>query len=249
MKERSILILSKGNEVGQRRIAGAEVVQHDAHAEGLQGRENSDGAFVVVDQYSFGDLQLQPVRIKSGFGQDRADQLDKVVLVKLDRREIDRKLQRFGPPRRVAACFTQDPCADRPDQAAFLGERNKDRWRHRTMRRVPPADEGFEADDGAVDTGLRLIMDSKLAARDRSAQVLLQGTAVTQPLVHLGIEKAHPSAAICLGTVQRRIRIGDKRCRVGAIAGKNGDADAGADADAIAVDRELGLKCGAQALG
>ena len=48
--------------------------------------------------------------------------------------------------------------------------------------------------------------------------------------------------------MQRRVGIGDQRRRVAAIARKYGNADAGADADAVPVDRKLRLERGAQAV-
>ena len=62
MKERSILILSNGKllQVAQRRIAGAEIVERDAHADGAKLVQDGERRIVVADQHRFGDLELQP---------------------------------------------------------------------------------------------------------------------------------------------------------------------------------------------
>jgi hypothetical protein len=90
-----------------------------------------------------------------------------VVVPELGGREIDGYLQRRGPRRCFAAGFTQDPFADRNDEAAFLGERNERIRGDPTAARVQPADQRLEADDFASGLRLRLIMHAQLAAIDR----------------------------------------------------------------------------------
>ena len=53
-------------QVGQRRVAGAEVVEHDRHAEVFEAVERVEIVFVLFEQDRFGDLQLQPFGRQAG---------------------------------------------------------------------------------------------------------------------------------------------------------------------------------------
>src|SRR5215471_8780562 len=80
------------------------------------------------------------------------------------------------------------------NEPALLGDRNEGRGRHLAARRMLPARQRLEADDLAVDARLRLVIGDELAALDRAAQILEQRAAFAQPLVHVGLEEASPSA-------------------------------------------------------
>ena len=64
MNERSILILSNGKllQIAQRRVAGAEVVHRDPHAELAQLVQHRERRLVVANEHGFSDLQLEPLR-------------------------------------------------------------------------------------------------------------------------------------------------------------------------------------------
>ena len=121
-----------------------------------------------------------------------------VAVAELHRRKIDADLQRRCPGRRLAAGFAQRPFADLDDHAVLLGERDEGR----SAARAPcfgccQRDQRLEAEDLAVDLGLRLIVQAQLVAGDGRAQIVLQRVALAQAPVHLGIEEAHrmrPSA-------------------------------------------------------
>jgi hypothetical protein len=57
-------------QVGQRRVAGAEVVEGDQEAEFVQFGESPRGAAQVLDQQALGDLQLEALGRDAGLGQD-----------------------------------------------------------------------------------------------------------------------------------------------------------------------------------
>ena len=54
-------------QIGQRRIAAAEIVHRDAHAERLQPAQQREAALEILDQHAFGDFQLQPARGRARF--------------------------------------------------------------------------------------------------------------------------------------------------------------------------------------
>ena len=81
----------------QRGVAGAEVVDADAHAEPAQALQNSDGVLGVLNGNAFDDFQSQRVW-RDVAGGHRIDHLvNEVGLVKLARRDVDAHGQRFGP--------------------------------------------------------------------------------------------------------------------------------------------------------
>ena len=66
---------------------------------------------------------------------------------------------------------------------------------------MPPAHQGFEADELAVDAHLRLIVQHELL-RDAVPQVILERAALAQRRIGIAIEKSHRAAAVDLGAVQ-----------------------------------------------
>ena len=83
-------------QIAERRIAGAEIVEHDARRRARRSRcEDGDVAGVLLQQHRFGDLELQPFRRQAGVGQRVADDhLDQVAAAELHRRQVDRELDR-----------------------------------------------------------------------------------------------------------------------------------------------------------
>ena len=72
-------------------------------------------------------------------------------------------------------------------------------------------------DELAVHLRLRLVMQHELAARQRRTQFELQRAPFVQPRVHRDIEEAGLAATFGLGAIERRVRVGDQRRRVGAV--------------------------------
>ena len=74
----SILSLSSGKalQIAEVGIAGAEIVERDAHAERVQFLDALDHLVGVVDQHAFGDFKHQPRRRDAAFGKRRAHQFD-----------------------------------------------------------------------------------------------------------------------------------------------------------------------------
>ena len=68
-------------QVRQRRIAGAEVVDRDPHAEIMQPEEVAPRAARVVHHRGLGQLEREPGRVGAPFGQQRCDHLGKLLVV------------------------------------------------------------------------------------------------------------------------------------------------------------------------
>jgi hypothetical protein len=127
-------------QVAEARIAGAEIVHRDPHAQRGEPLEQRAHPGLVVEQHRFGDLQLEPLRLEPGHGQRRDRHRDKVAALHLRGRKVDRDLDPVRPACRIAAGLAQHPFADRDDQARFLGDRDELGRQQQPASRVLPAD-------------------------------------------------------------------------------------------------------------
>ena len=170
------LVERKFLQVAQARIAGAEIVERDADAQRAQSFEPLLRLLRVIDQDAFGHFEDDARRRDAGFGHDGADQIDQPAVANLHRRKIDRDRQ-GRPARAVGQRPPQHDLAKLGHQAALLGERNEHRRRIDAAARVVPAQQRFDADDGAAVGGDdRLIMDVESLQRDRRLQFAQQRT-------------------------------------------------------------------------
>ena len=112
-------------QIAERRIAGAEIVEREAHSERLQLGESFVGRFALGQEHAFGDLELEPVGADPGFPEVLGDHGDDRRIVELQRRQVDRDAHMVGPMRGFLQRRPQHPFADLADQAGFLGERHE----------------------------------------------------------------------------------------------------------------------------
>ena len=116
-------------EVAERRVAGAEVVHRDAHAERAQLLQLDDGDLGILDEHRLGDLERQQAAGRGPTPRARRwtsattslcwSCLTREVHAHVQRRRIvSPALHR----RRLPAGFAQNPAADRDDQPGLLGE-------------------------------------------------------------------------------------------------------------------------------
>ena len=94
----------------------------------------------------------------------------------------------------------------------------------------------------------RLIIQFELLRGQCVAQVELERAALLHRLLHLHGEEAMAAAAAVLGGVQRHVGLLQEFVGVDAVVRRHGDADRGADVDAVAVDLERLLQRAGQAL-
>src|SRR5207253_2978904 len=79
----------EAQQVTQRRVASAEIVKADFHAERAQLAQHLARSFGVLNDDSLSDLQLQVLRLKTRLIQYAAHVSGKVRLRELIAREID----------------------------------------------------------------------------------------------------------------------------------------------------------------
>src|SRR5829696_5719787 len=105
-------------EIGQGRVAGAEVVDGQVDAEGPQAAEALQHGLLVGGQDTLGDLQHQLVGVEAGGVQGAGHVLEQVGLLELAHRQVDAE-ERVGLEGEAAlpvagglAGGVQDPAAD-----------------------------------------------------------------------------------------------------------------------------------------
>ena len=157
-------------QVAQARIAGAEIVERDAHPERAQRFEPLQGLLRVFDQNPFGHFENDARRRNAAFGNDGGDKIDELAVADLDRREIDRHGQ-VRPAHAIGQRAPQHEFAELGHQAALLGERDEDRRPDGAAGRMGPAQQRLDPDHGAAGGGDHgLVMDVEAARGERRIQ-------------------------------------------------------------------------------
>ena len=110
------LIQRQSLEVGERRIAGAKIVEGEAYSHCFQSRHLGDDVFHVMHQHTLGQLQLQTLWIGSVVIKNRLDLINKVRQLQLTGAEIhgDSEMSRLrscSPQGQLGAGSLQYPVA------------------------------------------------------------------------------------------------------------------------------------------
>ena len=118
------LVEREGAQIAQARIAGAEIVHRDAHAEAAQLMQHREIGVVLGEQHRFGDLELEPLRRRA---RSRPAPTSPICASERERNCAgDRLTRRRSLSGQLAAsrqASPQHPFADRHDEAGVLGER------------------------------------------------------------------------------------------------------------------------------
>src|SRR6516162_4200211 len=105
-------------QVGERRVAGAEVIDRQSHAECLDAMETLEVGIGVVHGGALGQLDHQVVRLEPGFEQRLRDILYQLAVLQVPARDVDRQTQpgaachRRAPGAEIAAGLLQYPAAE-----------------------------------------------------------------------------------------------------------------------------------------
>ena len=229
-------------QVQQARIAGAEVVDGNGHAQAGQALEHRQAGLGVTHGRRFGHFQRQAGRRHVVPGERAAHRLDQAGMRELQRRDVHGDspvaLARVDPFAHLAAGFVDDPVADRQDQAGLFRRGNEQVRADQAARGVVPAQQRLGADDRA---GRRfifgLVVQHELAALLRQPQVVQQLDLFVRVGVHRRLEEAVAGAAQALGVIHGGVGVGQQRVGVLAVVGIDGDAHAGCHQHFVAVDR------------
>src|SRR5260370_41783764 len=107
-------------QVRQRRVTGPEIVHRDADAKRLELTQRRQRPIEIADQRGFGDLQFEPPRVQPGLNKDSVNQLRKLRIMQLHRRDVHGDSERIRPAAGFRACLSKHPFADLLDRSTFL---------------------------------------------------------------------------------------------------------------------------------
>eukprot|EP01022_Parablepharisma_sp_SALTPOND_P027435 TRINITY_DN665_c0_g3_i1.p1 TRINITY_DN665_c0_g3~~TRINITY_DN665_c0_g3_i1.p1 ORF type:complete len:1952 (-),score=631.07 TRINITY_DN665_c0_g3_i1:246-6101(-) len=229
------LIQRQPLEVGQGGVTGAEIVQRELHAIGLEGEHLLDDVFDIVHQQALGEFQLEAARIGAGPFDGIEHGLDEIGLAQLRRADIDGNAQVFavglvGPGGQLLARGLQHPVAQREDQSGLFGQRDEvARWHHAALR-VLPAHQHFGTSHAAAFDDLWLVVQQQLVAVDGFAQAGLQRGAFQHGGLHGRVEEAQRIAAGFLGFIHGQVGLFHQLIHRGRAAQEDGRTDTGGGA-------------------
>jgi hypothetical protein len=155
-------------DVAERGVAGAEVVDGQADAEGLDLAEQRQALFGLRHQHGFGDFDDELPGFDAAFGKGVLEGVEEAGPFDLRRGDVDRDGQAGVPGAlpggELPAGFADGPVAEFDDQAGFFGDGDEAAGHEQAEAGVAPAHEGFEADDaGVVETSyLRLVVAGRV---------------------------------------------------------------------------------------
>src|SRR5690606_32617082 len=175
----------KARQIGQGRVAGAEIVEREADAELFEARQHMRRLFRIVHDQRFSELQPQAAWLQGGPGYHRTHVAHEVAADQLTAGKIDRDGQRrvadlFLPCSQVLGCLLHGEEAELHDQPAILGHGNEVGWWNHATPRMFPAQQRLEAGDAVVlETHNRLIGERELPPLYGAAQIRFELEAVS----------------------------------------------------------------------
>ena len=200
------LVHGQALEVGQRGVAGAEVVQREGHAHVAAGHHDLGDAGQVAQSAGLQHLQLQVAVLHLGVGgQAGAQALHEIGLLQLARTQVDadRQVQAGGAPGvHLLQGGLHHPLADVERQRVVLDDGQEAAGRQQAAVRVLPADQRFGPDDLArAHVHLGLVVQHELVVEQGVADVLDALVVAAHAAVLLGIEDVAAVLAGQLGLV------------------------------------------------
>ena len=207
-------------QVGQRRIAGAEIVERQAGAELAHPRQHLRRVFRVLHHQALGHLELQRAALDVGAHQHRLHVVDQVVAQQLPARHVDageerrRAAERLLPVGELARGAVEHEQAERDDQAGALGERHEIARRDAAELGMVPAHQRLEAGDGLVlQPHDRLVEHLDLLAAERAAEIRFERREVAAVLAERRPERLDAVAAEPLGVIHAHLGVPDHLLR------------------------------------
>ena len=185
-----------------------------------------------------GHFDLQPLGREADFGELRGEDRIEGRIAELDRRDIHRKAD-ARPIKRIAASSFHHEGADLVDEAALLGNRHEDIRRHEADLGMQPAYQRLDParlHRGGVED--RLIDDREAVLLERLAQLVGKAHALGARGVDRRVVEGDAVAAELLGEIHRDVGAAQQFLGADRLVVGQRDADAGADLDEAAVERD-----------
>ena len=204
----------KALQIGQRRIAGAEIVEREPGAKLADPLQHLRGVLGIFHHHGFGELELERAARHHRARQHAAQILNEIVAQQLPRRDVDAGEQRIAQPQgalpgaELLRGALQHEQAELDDQPGLLGDGDELGGRHAAELWMVPARQRLEAGDRAVfEPHDRLVEDGDFFALDGAAQVRLQGQPVGLARPHRRLEHLDAVAAAALGVIHRKLGV------------------------------------------
>ena len=141
------------------------------------------------------------------------------------------------PGRGLLAGLLKHPPTDRHDQSRLLGHGDEAAWIHEAVSWSLPAHQRLDFSDVPVRERMdRLVVDAKLAERQRLPKVGFELEPLHRLLLHARVENRVPRLTGGLGAVHGDVRVAQQAVRVRASRGAQRQADARADEDVAIAD-------------
>ncbi len=178
----------------ERRVAGAEAVQGDAHADAAQVVELRHRDLALAGEHRLGDLEHEQVGIQAAAAQrarhrarepGRGEVARGDVDVDRGRLQLGVVAEHLAPARELAAGEHEDLGPERHGEPGRLAGGEELRGREQPVVGVLPAHERLDGDDRARrQVEDRLIVQAQLAVGQRAPQALLDLGGVQQAPAH-----------------------------------------------------------------
>ena len=229
-------------ELGQRGVAGAEVVDRAPDAHCMERAEDLARALDVGDDLALGYLELEAVGWKLPAVEQPQDARRKVAVEQAVRREVHAHphFQALAPPgRALRERGVEHLVREDLDQPGVLGQRHERLRTEEPELRMVPAHEGLDSVRSAVlQRQLGLVVDDELAAVDALSQLAGEHQAVDAVLVvGGGVELVQRAPLLC--AVERDVGVPDHIVRMQALHRSRRDPDARAHLERDAADLEV----------
>ena len=238
-------------EVGERREAGAEVVNRHHDAEVAQGFDHGLGAGEILDDRRFGDLDDERLAGKVVAMQQVDDQFGESRLEQVGGGDVDRHGQHAAvraPTRALGHRLAQHPRREVVHQTRVFGEGEEFDRGDQTEAGVRPTDQRFDRQYLAgAQIQLGLVVQDELALFHGLAQLFDERQLLLAAVDVLVVEDVRDVAQ--LGAVHGGVRAPHQPDAFGGVLGGEGDADTRADLGAHLLQVEGLDDLGDDALG
>ena len=161
-------------QVGQRRIAGPEVIDGDLNTQGTDGVQSLEVGGAVLHQHALGELEGDPARGGTGVSHRGLNGPGKLRVGELVGREVYRHAWytaggQPGPAGDFGARGPKNPGTDLIDQSGLLGERDEDARGDPSVGRMVPPKQGLGPNEfTGLEVDDRLVVQYELTVVDGS---------------------------------------------------------------------------------
>ena len=230
-------------QAGEARIAGAEVIERDAHAECLERAEGGFGIDGARDQRVRSDLDLERVRRDAVPAERLGDLGGEAGLQELSARDVDRDADAFEavlfPLGDLSADGVEHPPAHVDDEPGVVQHVDEDGGGHGTDSGARPAEQRFGARPcAALQSHLRLVVHLELVPVECMPERGLEREGVRREPVGLGQVEADGIATGRARRAEGSRRADEQEIGLALVGRRDRDADAERGGEVVAIDRD-----------